>query len=198
MISIQAKNSMMKKKIYITIIAFMFCIIIIFVGKSLKLNSIEDESTKEIVFNKILDSKNVTALESIEIEKDGKTFFLTLTENEVTVIELEPRNDSNWRMSGEYCIDNIVLHDFLEVNGLYWDTILVGDGTLLIYGICSLELGIKEIRAIVSSRDTYVYTLEDNRQLFFFDINDKNPLTITVQGINDFNSVVAEHFRSEY
>lgn len=188
----------MKKKLYITAIAFMFCIIIFFVGKSFKLNSIQSEPTKEVVYNEILDSKNLTALESIEIEKDGKTFFLTLTENEVTVIELEPSNDSNWRMSGEYCIDNVVLHDFLEVNGLYWDTILVSDGTFLIYGICSLEFNIKEIRAIVSSRDTYVYTLEDNWQLFFFDINDKNPLTITVQGINDNNSVVAEHFRSKY
>ncbi len=74
---------------------------------------------------------------------------------------------------------------------LYYDTILI-------YGICSPEANIKEIRAIVSNRNTYEYALEDNRRLFFLDINDKNPLTITVQGINDTNSVVAEHFRSKY
>ncbi len=193
----------MKKKIlYISISTFVFCVIFIIIKNlvvlSPKQNSNASKSSKEIAYKEILDSKNVTALEFIEIEKEEKTFFLTLTENGVTVIKLEPSNNSNWRMSGEYCIDNITLDDFLEVNGLYWDTILLGDDTILIYGICSPEANIKEIRAIVSNRNTYEYALEDNRRLFFLDINDKNPLTITVQGINDTNSVVAEHFRSKY
>jgi hypothetical protein len=162
-----------------------------------KQNYYTSKPTKEMVYKKILDSENATALEFIEIEKEKKTFFLTLTENKVTVIELEPSYDSNWRMSGEYCIDNITLKDLFEVNGLYWDTILLDDGTILIYGICSPEANIKEIRAIVSNRNTYEYALEDNRRLFFIDINDKDPSTLTVQGINDANSVVAELFRSK-
>lgn len=193
----------MKKKILcISISTFVFCAIYIIINNLLvllpKQNSNASKSTKEIVYKEILDSENATALEFIEMEKEEKTFFLTLTENGVTVIEIEPSNDSNWRMSGEYCIDNITLNDFLEVNGLYWDTILVGDGTILIYGICSPEANITEIRAIVSSRNTYEYTLEVDRRLFLLNINDKNPSTLTVQGLDDANSVVAELFRSKH
>lgn len=193
----------MKKKILcISISTFVFCAIYIIINNLVvllpKQNSNASKSTKEIVYKEILDSENATALEFIEMEKEEKTFFLTLTENRVTVIELEPSYDSNWRMSGEYCIDNITFDDFLEVNGLYWDTILIGDSTILIYGICSPEVNIKEIRAIVSSRNTYEYTLEDDRRLFLFDINDKDPLTINVQGLDETNSVVAELFRSKY
>ena len=196
------KNSKEFKVVLCVTLIFVFCILYIaspnLTIPSSSNNSDASNRTKEITYKDVLDSNNVTALEYIEIEKEESSFFLTLTENGVNLIELEPSEGGNWRMSGEYVIDNTVLEDYLDVHGLYWDTILLSDDTLLIYGICNADLNIQKIKTIVSSRNIYEYNMEEDRRLFFVDLNDKNPSKITVQGMNDETSVVAELFRSKY
>lgn len=195
-ISMQNDNDRMKKKEIGIVIIFIVCILYPVITNRLipssKLSSDEGKLTKYTLYKDILDSDHVTALEYIEIEQEESTFFLTLTEVGITVIELEPSNATDWRMACEYGIDNISLEDYLDVHGLYWDTILLSDGTLLIYGICNPELNIKEIKTTVSGRYIYEYTMEENKRLFFIDINDKNLTTITVQGMDDTSRVIAE------
>lgn len=190
---------MLKKKTYkfISVGFFMLLTYLVITDMSVTPKYIKKEYKKEYVFEEKLKADNASLIEVIEKEYDDKSIFCTLTDKGIMVIELEPIDDSNWRNSALYSIDNSVLNEFLKDDRIFMDTVY-RDNTIFIYGVCSTELNIRKIRFKSSRGKIYESSLAKNNSLFFIKTEEESALGMTVQGFDDKNKVIFEYDRLKY
>lgn len=193
------KKMMLKKTSYIFIIVISFVLITYLVITYLSANPkyIKKEYTKECLFEEELKADNASLIEVIEKEYDDRSIFCTLTDKGIMVIEFEPIDDSNWRKSALFYIDNSVLNEFLSDDRIFMDTVY-RDDTIFIYGVCNPELNIRKIRFKSSRGKIYECSLAKNNRLFFIKTEEESALGMTVQGFDDKDKVVFEYDRLKY